>query len=80
MTFVLMEGEQGCAMAVRQSWIWGILHPGVRGRACSLIGMRAWGFLGRNDILSITDVAGPAAAAALSPGEQEHHRGGVEAL
>lgn len=45
-TRVVMEGEQGCAGAVRQSpesWIWGRPHPGVRDSACSLVGVRARG-------------------------------------
>lgn len=59
----------------------------MRGRACSIVGVM-WSFsppsvgdggsweegeLGRNDVLSVIDMAGPLAAAGLSPGEQQYY-------
>lgn len=41
----VIKGEQDCAR--RSCWIWDTLHPGARGRAWSIVGMRSLFFLSR---------------------------------
>lgn len=72
-----------------------MVYSGMRGRACSTVSLRSLLFhpqqgrvvpgecerAGENDAPSVTDMAGPSAAAAgLSPGEQCRYQGGVGEL